>query len=126
MICFEVTRNGKRLCTAGLKTGILSGDIMWGDHARDPAGWTVSLYVGGVTDQTSVEWVREELAVGDSVCFKVVDAASADASRPNPPHDPEWRQSAELSLARHQYQELGRRMRELEQAWGERLSEADA
>ena len=74
MICFEVTRNGQRVCTPGLPEGILPGDLPSGNYGQEPRGWTVSLHVGGVSDKTEIEWIQEERVVGDEVCFKVLEA----------------------------------------------------
>ena len=121
MICLEVTKNGNRLCTAGVADGLLSGDLMWGNHATDSPSWSLSLYVGGVTGETAIEWVRDNLAVGDIVTFRVVEAIQADPARPSTLHDPDWSSAADLAWARQQHVEFTRRLHELEQQYGDRL-----
>jgi hypothetical protein len=123
LLCLEVTRNDRHLCIAGVPDGILSGDLMGGNSVADPSQWSVTLYVGGVTGDDAIEWVREELAVGDLVTFKLIEAAAADPARPSTLHDPEWQKTGDLAWARHQYAELTRQLGELRQQYGDQLLE---
>lgn len=121
MICLEVTRNGSRLCTAGVADGLLTGDLMWGNHGANSPNWNLSLYVGGVTGETAIEWVRDELAAGDIVTFRVVEASQADPARPSALHDPDWSKAADLASAPQEHAVCTRRIHELEQQYGDRL-----
>ena len=126
MICLEVDRNNKRLCTAGAATGGFNADLMWSSPADRSGNTVLSLYVGGVIGENSVEWVRENLSIGDLVSFRVVEAPEADPPRPSPPQDPEFIVACELELARDQHAELTRRLNALEEKWGLRLRQRDA
>jgi len=82
MICFEVHRNGARLCLAGLGEG-------GGLHEPEP----------GVQD--FVDWVKlRDLAVGDEITIRIVEADEAD-----PPADTRRTTDEEVEAAERKYYE---------------------
>jgi hypothetical protein len=121
LICLEVVRNDRRLCVAGVPEGILSGDLMGGTSTSDPSKMSFTLYVGGISGEDAVEWVREDLVVGDVVLFRVVEADVADQAKPSSLHPPGWKQEGEIAWARRQHLELTRQLRDLEEQYGDRL-----
>ena len=86
MICFEISVNGAKVCTAGLPDGVLSFDVIWHgpDNRRpdEPKGvghWSV----GGRTEEHGyVEhvWWRsvQRLSEADVVTLRVITADHAD------------------------------------------------
>src|SRR5262245_31648993 len=97
MLCFEVYRNGQKLCTAGIGDfGILTALLTWVSHHPEKlARWTadgvpqteateLTFKVGGLHgtgDSGSgehSEWVESDLIVGDEVRIRIVEAPSAD------------------------------------------------
>ena len=96
MLCFEVYRNGERLCTAGVDGfGLLDARVKWLSHEPEKlARWaakgkpaqqpiTLELLVGGCIgegqDLEHLKWVEEALSVGDEIQIRVVEADVADA-----------------------------------------------
>jgi hypothetical protein len=132
MICFEVQRNGNRLCVAGVPEGILTGLLTWGSHrlGEEPP-WDLELRVGGRTGGKHVDWVFEYLGLGEEILFRIVEAPDADPPDADPPvdkkrpTDPEEARRIDLAVSRKLYVELKRRIRELEDRWGEALEDTE-
>jgi hypothetical protein len=127
MICFSVSRNGDHRCIAGLPDGVVSAGLMWASHA-DGSGrygleYSVTGTYGGDDGVTSVEWVREALAVGDSVTFSVVTAAEADAASPSPPVDKEDAAAFDFVGAQLEHIKLRKRLAALEERWGSKVAD---
>ena len=123
MICLEVSRNGTRLCLAGLREGMCNLDIMVGNPPHTPP----TLYVGGIRGEEpieSVEWVREEIALGDVVSFRMVEAENPDLPHLTPPMAPGFAEACDLSWAQKQHEDLTDRLRELEARWGDQLGKS--
>ena len=90
MIAFEVSRNGVKLCTAGIGNfGVLTAIISWVAH--DPESLTrlvdqgllelspteMALDVGGLKsflsgDSESLKWTGAKLSVGDEIVIRIV------------------------------------------------------
>lgn len=80
---FEVAVNGVRLCTASAgETGVLSAIVTWVQRSAPgvPEPSDLSLAVGGLAEDTHLDWTRRKLAVGDEVLVKIVET-----DQPDPP-----------------------------------------
>lgn len=103
VICFEVYRNGKKLCTAGvgdygvLSTIVTRAAISPQAHRRRhpriaPTPPDLYLHVGGAPERTPAEpfehwiWKTRKLAVGDDIRIRVVESAVADKPRKRKEH----------------------------------------
>ncbi len=84
MICFEVTRNGKRLATAASpeSPGVLSFDMarVTGSQRVPPDSNTFTLWA---VDWRSApneirKWCEGDLSVGDELVVRVVESANPD------------------------------------------------
>ena len=94
MKCFEVTINGKKVCTAGVgDDGVLVGAVTFlkrnnsseeaGDAQPDNDSASLDVRVGGLANRgpgvtEQVEWLHQNLAVGDEITIKIVEAAECD------------------------------------------------
>lgn len=80
MICYEITVNGERKCTAGIATdGVVSVHI--GHVLRDgTARRSPDLSVGGLDSETQehLRWTQQQVIVGDSILVRVVDVERSD------------------------------------------------
>jgi hypothetical protein len=99
MRAFDVSLNGKKLCSAGIgDDGVLSAIVNW--VTRKGTG-DLFLEVGGLvsTVDEHVKWVNQKpLQVGDTIQVTVVDAKSVDEpTRKQRPSE------AELLKARKRY-----------------------
>ena len=92
MIAFEVSHNGRQLCTAGVgRPGVLSAMVTW--TLRDPeavvavppecredaAREDLRVEVGGLADHTHHKWLHATLQTGDEVLVRVCDTATVDS-----------------------------------------------
>lgn len=88
MICFALEVNGRRLALAGLPGfAVLNANLTWvqrkPQHAKNLASKELQLHLGGLDSNgdvggTHVNWVDQELAVGDRVVFEVVESDVSD------------------------------------------------
>ena len=90
MICFDVSVNGNRLCTAGVgEYGVLTAVLSWvrsqpeetfspEDEQREQSP---DLHIGGLVNGEHVRWIDEPffINVGDEVSLRVVDSDNVDA-----------------------------------------------
>jgi hypothetical protein len=101
MLCFEVYRNGSKLCMAGIgDCGVLSAIVTWVSHhpgklarwaaegAPDVEPARLELSIGGLTVDESelaehLKWEECSLKAGDEIHLRIVDAPNADP--------PQWR-----------------------------------
>ena len=90
MKCFEVTINGKKVCTAGVgDDGVLMSIVSFvmrcnasaeiGESQND----NLDLRVSGLTNREAgvsehVEWLHQGLAVGDEIVIRIIEAAVCD------------------------------------------------
>ena len=87
MTCFEISVNGKKVCTAGVPDGVLSFHADWvgpykGRPKDPPEGWA-HWSVGGFTEQRGhEEYVRwgslRKLKAGDVLTVRVISSDTAD------------------------------------------------
>jgi hypothetical protein len=92
MKCFEVTINGVRVCTAGIgDAGVLTSIVSFmkrntsetTTEAQDDNSETLDLRVGGLAQRgpgmtEHVEWLNQNLAVGDEIVIKIIEAFDCD------------------------------------------------
>jgi hypothetical protein len=79
MIALEVSRNGKRLCVAGVgDNGVVDAMVVWNGRPKQVAH--PHLHVGGLHSATNlfVEWLDRTLRVGDQVTIRVVEVDESD------------------------------------------------
>jgi len=109
MICFEIHRNGARLCLAGLgEGGALHAILGMVDRTRDDGATyrDLTFDVGGLHEpepgvQAFVDWVKLcDLAVGDEITLRIVEAQEAD-----PPAKTRRTTEEEVEAAQRQYYE---------------------
>jgi hypothetical protein len=82
MLCIELTRNGRRLATAGVRKGsvavFLGGEVRRGQPAGD--GW--ELWVGGsegsTKNYTSLRWVKRAVRANDVVVARFIESNAPD------------------------------------------------
>jgi hypothetical protein len=94
MICFEVTLNGKVVCTAGMADGILHWNLTsfgGNDGIRIDVGGTTSFERGDLAPKlqaalqrpepsTAVHpvWLDERVKLGDEITVRIVDLPESD------------------------------------------------
>lgn len=88
MICFEVSVNGNRLCTAGVgEYGVLTAILTWvwsqseeASPAHEERKEKPDLHVGGLVNEEHVSWLENPflLSSGDVVAIKVISSQSVD------------------------------------------------
>ncbi len=84
MIALEVSRNGKRLCVAGIgDNGVVCAIVDWMGRPGRPGH--PQLKVGGLYSDTRfhANWVRRAFKVGDEITIRVVEVDEVD-----PPKEP--------------------------------------
>lgn len=82
MLAIEVEINGKRRCRAGLAgDGVVSAILSWVTKCGLPRDDGVRFQVGGLDSVHGehMNWLVRDLAVGDEVLIRVVDAPKATA-----------------------------------------------
>lgn len=119
MTAFEVTLNGKLLCTAGLENGVVSTIIDWvnmNSPGAKPRGTKratpkefLSVTTGGLDTTTDehLTWRRRNLKVGDSVSIRVVEVPKVDKPRERKKRDPRQELRAKKNYVRSTARELG-------------------
>jgi hypothetical protein len=125
MLCFEVYRNGQKLCTAGIGDfGVLTALLTWVSHEPEKlARWaaegipetepsTLEFTVGGLGRCVGeagehLKWVEENLAAGDEIRIRVVEVASADPPSRRYEDDPEFVEEQRKQYVRKTAKELG-------------------
>jgi len=93
MKCFEVTINGKRLCTAGVEDGVLTAIL---SHVKGQRASTephedqstdksesLDFRVGGlehvgVGASAHVDWLTQDISIGDEIIIKILEATTCD------------------------------------------------
>jgi hypothetical protein len=93
MKCFEVTINGRKLCTAGVEDGVLTAILSYVKRESvssdapeaQPGDNTESLdiRVGGLENiepgiSAHVDWLTQDISIGDEITIKIIDATSCD------------------------------------------------
>jgi hypothetical protein len=125
MLCFEVYRNGEKLCTAGVGDfGVLSAILNWVSHHPEKlARWAaegipevppthLEFTVGGHGSEDSdsadyLRWVEADLAAGDEILIRVVEAPSSDPPSRRYRDDPVWVEEQKKEYVRKAAKELG-------------------
>jgi hypothetical protein len=104
MRAFEVYSNNRKLCLAGIgEDGVLTAIVNW--VAKKGRG-DLFLTVGGLVSPVGehVNWVRQDLAVGDVITVKIVEASSSDVprsrKRSNPAEDLRYQKSYVRAVAK--------------------------
>jgi hypothetical protein len=98
MIAYQITINGKKVATAGLRQGVVSAIANWvfipSEVAEDPdKDWHASFSLAGLDDLTSenVKWFRRGLKVGDEITLKLIetDLPADEPTERKPRNEPE-------------------------------------
>ncbi len=94
MKCFEVTINGKKVCTAGIEDdGVLTAILCFTRRKNSSErnaetqqlnySESLDLSVGGLANRgremkEHIEWFNQNLAVGDEIVIKIIEAPECD------------------------------------------------
>jgi len=87
MICFEVSLNGKKLWTAGVKSGVVTAGVDYRTEPSEkqfyPSVDSVLLHINGMSDEHHIHELLswggiKELSVGDELSIKIVSAERCD------------------------------------------------
>jgi hypothetical protein len=76
MLAFEISVNGKRVCTATLER-VLSTVVTCTSHTPDH----IDFRVGGVPETSvgeHIEWETPRIGIGDEVTIRIIETDSAD------------------------------------------------
>ncbi|HEY4415381.1 MAG TPA: hypothetical protein VGO57_06785 [Verrucomicrobiae bacterium] len=80
MRALEILLNGKRLCVAapGGDGVVISNVVLCSPLEKSGVG-SVHFRVGGVCVEQHLEWVRQSLALGDTVEIRIVETTQPDS-----------------------------------------------
>ena len=124
MLCFEVHRNGEKLCIGIGDFGVLSAILTWVSHEPEKLKqWTeegildteptrLEFTVGGLGRCVGeagehLKWVESDLEVGDEIRIRVVDVSSADPPSRRYEDDPAFVDEQRKEYVRRTAKELG-------------------
>ena len=116
MIAFDVSVNGRRLCTAGVEDGVLSAvmtRVKERTGARRTGGPTSKAYmsvtVSGLQFNSGehIRWRDKKLKAGDEVTVCIVDAERPDKPLERKPPDEAGNLRAKKAYVRKTARELG-------------------
>jgi hypothetical protein len=118
MIAFEVSLNGKKMCTAVVgKVGVLSTILSWRgpqpyEKGGAPVGEDIRLDVGGLESDSGdhVGWADQNLKRGDVVAIKVLDVRSVDKPTERKRPDPAGDLRSKKRYVREMAKQLGRKI----------------
>jgi hypothetical protein len=82
MIAFDISINGESRVLAGVgDVGVLSAILTWGSASTAMKGST-DLNVGGISGPSEhVQWLREQLKVGDTIFITIREVSDVDAPK---------------------------------------------
>ena len=114
MLCYDVYKNGQRICRAGVgKSGVLSVIVSWVGNenvkGRSGADYHSDLHIGGLfhpepKTNTHIRWPDPKLHVGDELTVRLVEADNPDPPTSTEVDDP----AATERMQRKYYQVLKR------------------
>jgi hypothetical protein len=117
MTAFEISVNGKRLCTAGLENGVVTTILNWVNSPSANPRRTksaapkefLSVHAGGLDTTTGehLTWHRRSLKVGDDISIRVVDVPRADKPRERRERDLKQELQTKKNYVRQTAKELG-------------------
>jgi hypothetical protein len=101
MIGFEVTLNGRRLCTAGaIDASVLTTIVSFLGKRNE-----LELEIGGLVDEAHLKWPSPgSLAVGDEVTVRIIET-----DRPDPPAISQRDDRALIEAGERKYYEMLKR-----------------
>lgn len=101
MVAFQVVRNGRSVCIAGLrgKPGVVSTILHWADRQ---GGDEIRLQVGGLDSATQEHliWANRSLQIDDEVIVRVVENARTTRVRSREKRDDKAAQAQEKKWLR--------------------------
>jgi len=117
MICFEVSVNGNRLCTAGVgENGVLTAILTWVSSQSEEASPDNEerkekpiLHISGLMNEEHISWLENPnlISLGDVVSIKVISSQTIDEpSRRESRVDPEIARSNRYFLYQQYKQEF--------------------
>ena len=95
MLCFEISVNGEKLCTAGVgESGVLTSILSWVQAQPEKSQEGIreeKLYLSasGLKDDEHSEWLRQKVKVGDEVTLRIIEATMPDEPQRTYRIDPE-------------------------------------
>ena len=106
MICFEISKNGEKICTAGIDSefGVLTSILTWlkrdlnefpaksrGDIAQEELSLNVSGHKNhGKNDFENLYWLRDSISIGDEITIKVIESGGYDEPESRKRQDPNF------------------------------------
>ena len=80
MIAFEVSQNGRHICTAGAGDGVVSVTLTWSKRKDAPSPENhVSFHVGGLSGEEYLDWHDQSgLRPGDEIQLRIVETEAVD------------------------------------------------
>jgi len=116
MICFEVSRNGNRLCTAGVgEYGVLTAVLSWvwsqsedaASAANEGRKEKPNLHVGGLANGEHVSWLENPflISVGDEVTIKAINSDAVDEPKSREKRDDAERARSNRYFLYQQYKQ---------------------
>jgi hypothetical protein len=120
MICFEVKKNGERVCVAGVDSECVLSTIVNYINVTDPGPTTrrvLDVYVGGLNtaSQQHLKWATVDLVVGDRVEVSIVESEKADPPTWSAPPRPPAQEATEvLGRLRARRKALNRELKQLD------------
>ena len=104
MICFEITINGEKICTAGIEQeyGVISSILTWVKRKKAPAETCsevseeeLFLDVGGLithgnNNHENLKWLKREIEAGDEITIRVIESDSCTQSSSRTKQDPDF------------------------------------
>lgn len=110
MLAFELSVNGKRLCTAGIdETGVLAANITWVLGAVGEPDEHVSVTLGGLRSRVSehLRWLNHPLKRNDLVTVRIVETDKVDRPRSRKKESQKLRLQQQQQYVRQMARELG-------------------
>ena len=100
MLCYDVYKNGERICRAGIgEEGVLTVILSWVSNeakgVRRLPRYRSNLHIGGLYQpepevNAHVRWTEPVINIGDEVIVRVVEAPTADEPISTQIDDPDY------------------------------------
>lgn len=121
MVCFEISRNGTKICTAGIEKefGVLDAILSWvkrnpvangsesnvSAHSKEE----LFLHIGGLDSETKshLNWSENELELGDTISIKIVNLDHCDTPTSIVKRDPKKELESKIEYYHQLKAELG-------------------
>ena len=82
MICFELSHNGKKVCTAGVENGMLIFNLANHTSAEILDFRMAAVVDHKFADREHIKWADGPANIGDQFTIKVVESDACDPAQP--------------------------------------------